>query len=76
MCGFAIAAGCTAFASYVVTSSAAASAFYVYCFAHAASERRCALVYAWHVLITLISCGLAWGRRNEDDVIASDDYDS
>jgi hypothetical protein len=35
---FAVAAGCAAFFGYVVASSAAASAFYVHGFAHAASE--------------------------------------
>ena len=35
---FAVAAGCAAFLGYVVASSAAASAFYVHGFAHAASE--------------------------------------
>jgi hypothetical protein len=35
---FAVAAGCAAFLRYVVASSAAASALYVYGFAHASSE--------------------------------------
>jgi hypothetical protein len=35
---FAVAAGCAAFLGYVIASSAAASAFYVHGFAHAASE--------------------------------------
>jgi hypothetical protein len=37
-CAFAVAAGCAAFLCCMVASSAAASAFYVYGFAHAASE--------------------------------------